>query len=42
MKALIPQEVKTALFSMHDDKAPGLDEYAAGFFKGAWDIVGNN
>ena len=33
------QEVKDALFSMGDDKAPGPDGFTAAFFKGAWDIV---
>ncbi|GKD96732.1 hypothetical protein Tco_1380629, partial [Tanacetum coccineum] len=35
-------EIKSALFSMSDDKAPGPDGFTAVFFKKAWDIVGDN
>ncbi|GJS23740.1 uncharacterized protein Tco_0452372 [Tanacetum coccineum] len=35
-------EIKSALFSMSDDKAPGPDGFTAAFFKKAWDIVGDN
>ncbi|VFQ93996.1 unnamed protein product, partial [Cuscuta campestris] len=34
-------EVKEALFSIGDDKAPGPDGYTAAFFKKKWDIVGD-
>nr|GEW24783.1 hypothetical protein [Tanacetum cinerariifolium] len=36
------QEVKDALFSMGNDKAPGPDDYTAAFFKEAWDIVADD
>ncbi|GKD67596.1 hypothetical protein Tco_1321686, partial [Tanacetum coccineum] len=35
-------EIKSALFSMSDDKAPRPDGFTAVFFKKAWDIVGDN
>ena len=34
------EEVKTAPFSMHPDKAPGPDGMNLGFFQTYWDIVG--
>ncbi|GJX28851.1 hypothetical protein Tco_0236930 [Tanacetum coccineum] len=36
------QEVKSALFSMGNDKAPGPDGYTAAFFKDSWDIVADD
>ena len=39
IRDVTPSEVKDAIFSMGDDKAPGPDGYSAAFFKGAWDIV---
>ncbi|GJY25818.1 RNA-directed DNA polymerase, eukaryota, reverse transcriptase zinc-binding domain protein [Tanacetum coccineum] len=36
------QEVKNALFSMGNDKAPGPDGYMAAFFKVSWDIVADD
>ncbi|GJY89211.1 hypothetical protein Tco_0503839 [Tanacetum coccineum] len=34
------QEVKSAMFSMGNDKSPGPDDFTAGFFKDTWDIIG--
>ncbi|GJY27406.1 reverse transcriptase domain-containing protein [Tanacetum coccineum] len=36
------QEVKSALFSMGNDKSPGPDGYTAAFFKESWDIVADD
>ena len=35
-------DIKVALFSIGNDKAPGPDGYSAFFFKRAWDIVGSD
>ncbi|KAJ0800754.1 putative RNA-directed DNA polymerase [Helianthus annuus] len=35
------EEVKQAMFSIGEDKAPGPDGYTSAFFKHAWDVVGN-
>ncbi|GJW09450.1 aspartic peptidase [Tanacetum coccineum] len=35
-------EIKTAMFSIGDDKAPGPDGYTSAFFKKGWDIVGHD
>nr|XP_043625587.1 uncharacterized protein LOC122597012 [Erigeron canadensis] len=34
-------EVKAAIFSTGDDKAPSPDGYTSMFFKSSWDIIGN-
>ncbi|GKE00043.1 RNA-directed DNA polymerase, eukaryota, reverse transcriptase zinc-binding domain protein [Tanacetum coccineum] len=34
------EEVKTALFSMDDDKAPGPDRFSSKNFKASWSVVG--
>nr|GEX46816.1 hypothetical protein [Tanacetum cinerariifolium] len=34
------QEVKSTMFSMANDKYPGLDGFTAAFFKDTWDIIG--
>ncbi|XP_021994704.1 uncharacterized protein LOC110891319 [Helianthus annuus] len=36
------EEVKKAMFSIGNDKAPGPDGFTAAFFKVAWPIVGND
>ncbi|GJV33731.1 protein LAZ1, partial [Tanacetum coccineum] len=33
-------EIKEAMFSIGDDRAPGPNEYTSAFFKKGWDIVG--
>ncbi|GJV69428.1 hypothetical protein Tco_1484937 [Tanacetum coccineum] len=33
------KEIKVALFSLGDNKAPGPDGYSTAFFKEAWDII---
>ncbi|XP_022040603.1 uncharacterized protein LOC110943155 [Helianthus annuus] len=35
------EEVKAAMFSIADNKAPGPDGYTSVFFKKAWDVVGD-
>lgn len=35
-------EIKIALFSIGNEKAPGPDGFSAGFFKSCWEIVGND
>lgn len=35
-----PEEIKSALWSIPDEKAPGLDGFNSKFYKSAWDIVG--
>ncbi|XP_022024397.1 uncharacterized protein LOC110924709 [Helianthus annuus] len=41
IRQVTPEEVKKAMFSIGSDKAPGPDGFTAGFFKGAWPIVGS-
>ncbi|GKC43215.1 reverse transcriptase domain-containing protein [Tanacetum coccineum] len=36
------KEIKEAMFSLGDNKAPGPDGYSAAFFKDAWDIVASD
>jgi len=36
------KEIKTAVFQMNPDKAPGPDGFNAFFFQNNWDIVKNN
>ncbi|KAF7152227.1 hypothetical protein RHSIM_Rhsim01G0161700 [Rhododendron simsii] len=40
LKPFSTGEIKTALFAMHPNKAPGYDGMTAGFFQRYWDIVG--
>ncbi|XP_062093302.1 uncharacterized protein LOC133799300 [Humulus lupulus] len=37
-----PDEVKTALFAIPNDKALGPDGFSSGFFKETWNIIGND
>lgn len=39
IKPISDSEIKDAIFSMGDDKAPGLDGYSAAFFKANWGLV---
>lgn len=39
---ITPEEVKSAVFSMNPDKAPGADGYTPGFYQKCWSIVGND
>ncbi|XP_010678145.1 uncharacterized protein LOC104893708 [Beta vulgaris subsp. vulgaris] len=36
------EEVKSALFSISGDKAPGPDDFGGYFFRDAWSIIGEN
>ncbi|XP_020243149.1 uncharacterized protein LOC109821370 [Asparagus officinalis] len=40
-KPVTKEEIRSAIFSMPDDKAPGPDGYNAAFYKSAWSIVGD-
>ncbi|XP_074288785.1 uncharacterized protein LOC141613942 [Silene latifolia] len=35
-------EIKSALFSIHSSKSPGIDGFSSGFFKATWDIIAND
>ncbi|GJW84458.1 hypothetical protein Tco_0157603 [Tanacetum coccineum] len=39
VRPVTSQEVKEAMFSMGNDKAPSPDGYTAAFFKESWDII---
>lgn len=41
IKPISDSEIKEAIFSMGDDKAPGPDGYSAAFFKRNWELVGH-
>ncbi|XP_031283165.1 uncharacterized protein LOC116141830 [Pistacia vera] len=41
IRELSKQEIKSVIFYIEDDKAPGLDGYSSKFFKAAWSIVGD-
>ena len=40
MSPITDDEIRQALFSIPDDKAPRPDGYTSLFFKRAWDIIG--
>ncbi|GJR82366.1 hypothetical protein Tco_0153151 [Tanacetum coccineum] len=42
IRGVSSQEVKSAMFSMGNDKSPGPDGYTAAFFKDTWDIIGSD
>lgn len=33
-------EIKAPIFSIHADKAPGLDGFSASFFHSNWEVIG--
>ncbi|GJY11524.1 protein LAZ1 [Tanacetum coccineum] len=35
-------EIKSTMFSIGDDRAPGLDGFTSAFFKKSWDIMGDD
>ncbi|KAK4384722.1 hypothetical protein Sango_3032400 [Sesamum angolense] len=40
IRSVTVDDVKTALFDIEEDKAPGPDGFSSGFYKAAWPIVG--
>nr|GEX57492.1 MACPF domain-containing protein CAD1 [Tanacetum cinerariifolium] len=42
VRAVTNEEIKAAMFSIGDDKAPGPDGYTYAFFKKGWDVVGHD
>ncbi|XP_021992554.1 uncharacterized protein LOC110889344 [Helianthus annuus] len=40
VRQVTDDEVKQAMFSISENKAPGPDGYTSAFFKNAWDVVG--
>lgn len=42
MQEVTYEEVKTALFSMHPEKSPGIDGFNPGFFQAFWKVVGSD
>lgn len=42
IKDVDEEEIKSAMFSIGDEKAPGPDEYSSRFFKSSWSVVGRD
>ncbi|XP_021995747.1 uncharacterized protein LOC110892919 [Helianthus annuus] len=42
IRSITVDEIKSAIFAIGNDKAPGPDGYTAAFFKRSWDIVGTD
>ncbi|XP_021996267.1 uncharacterized protein LOC110893468 [Helianthus annuus] len=42
VRTVTSEEVKLAMFSIGNDKAPGPDGYTAAFYKHAWQIIGTD
>lgn len=42
VRSVTNEEVKSAMFSIGDNQAPGPDGFTSSFYKNAWDIVGND
>nr|KYP34061.1 Transposon TX1 uncharacterized [Cajanus cajan] len=42
IKPLSKDEIRTALFQMHKDKAPGPDDFNPGFYKRFWEVCGED
>ncbi|GJY96415.1 protein LAZ1 [Tanacetum coccineum] len=42
VKLVSDEEIKAAMFSIGDDRAPGPDGFSSAFFKKGWDIVGGD
>nr|GEX06939.1 hypothetical protein [Tanacetum cinerariifolium] len=42
VRVITNDEIKQAMFSIGDNRAPGPDGYLSAFFKKGWDIVGND
>ncbi|KAK4384367.1 Retrovirus-related Pol polyprotein from type-2 retrotransposable element R2DM [Sesamum angolense] len=41
-RPITADDVKTALFDIEEDRAPGPDGFSSGFFKAAWSVVGED
>lgn len=41
-RPVTPEEIRSTMFGLKGDKAPGPDGYTAHFFKASWDLTGND